>query len=385
MRTHTILRLAAPPAPSRLLFSAMVMAAGMGMAAAKDLTVAHIGPYSGPAAAVAKEYGQGARLYFEHINAHGGVDHAKLVLAARDDRNDPDETRKQADAAVVDGPIAFIGAFGIDSVNSLIPALARLQAPLLGPVLDSAGVSATNNPYVFHVRPTVQQEVEGAAAQLYKLGMRKIILCHRSDAGETGSNDAVDLRFHEIDKRVVAARCDVSARGTATALDSIVAGGAQAVIFAGQTEAAARFIKALRARGSFAMVVVTSSVDPRALVGMLPANSAIWLAMAVDIPNASSFLWRNEAIVQEFLAIRSASQADTPLSAAAVEGFITAKITVEAIRRAGKNPKSRDVLRALADLQQCDKHAGKVVDASGKRAADYIRLGIIGKTGAVLN
>ena len=103
MRTHTILRLAAPPAPSRLLFSAMVMAAGMGMAAAKDLTVAHIGPYSGPAAAVAKEYGQGARLYFEHINAHGGVDHAKLVLAARDDRNDPDETRRQADAAVDTG------------------------------------------------------------------------------------------------------------------------------------------------------------------------------------------------------------------------------------------------------------------------------------------
>ena len=66
----------------------------------------------------------------------------------------------------------------------------------------------------------------------------------------------------------------------------------QAVIFVGQTQSAALFIKTLRAKGSYAMVVVNSSVDPKVLVSKLPAAAAIWLAVA-EIGK-----WGNEAMGQ---------------------------------------------------------------------------------------
>ena len=383
LHSHAMFRLQA----TRVV-SGVVLAFIAGLASGADLVVTHIGPYSGPAAATGKEYGAGAQLYFTHVNAGGGVCGSKIVLVARDDAGNPELTRRHAVASVHDNPVAFIGAVGASSINSLAPTLKTLQAPLLGPLVDSTEVSATDNPYVFHIRAAVPQELEALAVELRGLGIRKIALCHESDT--IGVNDVANMQLHLSQKNVgllVTARCDGEATDIAAAANAIAAVEPQAVIFAGHTQRAAAFIKVLRAKGSFALVASSSSVDPKLLVSLLPPDAAIWLAVAQSVPNPRAAPgWRAEAIVDEFLAIRSDSAPQTPLSRASLTGFITAKIAVAALRRAGRNPTSADVLHALAMLGTYDV-GGMTVSLfrDGRGRAQYTRLGILSTAGVVLN
>src|SRR5437773_6385238 len=130
---------------------------GVGMAEAADLLVAHIGPYSGPAAALGTEYGSGALLYFEHVNDQGGVNGAKIALVARDDAGNPALTRSQATSLMPYKPIGFIGAAGASNVNSIVPVLEKVQAPLVGPMVDVAAGDGTSGRSVFHIPPNRRQ------------------------------------------------------------------------------------------------------------------------------------------------------------------------------------------------------------------------------------
>lgn len=370
---------------SAKLLAGLIAVAAASVAVASDLVVAHIAPYSGPAAAIGKEYGDGARLYFDHVNAQGGIAGSRIVLVARDDASDAKRTRTAGAAAAQDKPVAFIGTVGTANVNSLVPTLRSLGIPLLGPIVDSAGVSATASPYVFHIRSAPAREVESLAGELHALGIRKIALCYSRDV--TGAEDAwARLARRNIDV-LIAARCDGEGPVVHAAVDAIMAANSQAVIFVGQTQTAANFIQTLRAKGSFALVATSSSVDPQALVSMLPPESAIWLAVAQSVPNPNRVVTaRVEAIVREFLETRAEASSRVPLSRASLAGFLTAKIAVEAIRRAGKNPGGVDVLNALTKLRDYDV-GGMTVDFSGNEPGGihYTRLGIIGRAGVVLN
>ena len=135
------------------------------------------------------------------------------------------------------------------------------------------------------------------------------------------------------------------------------------------------------------MVATSSSVDPKALVTMIPPSAAIWLAVAENVPNPNLAMpRRGEAIVREFLAMSAVSPSPMPMSRTSLAGFITAKITTEAIRRAGANPSSADVLKALAQLSNYDVGGIMVNFAQDRpRGTNYTRLGIINANGVVLN
>ena len=385
MRTLLASLSAVVPACLARVLSGVLLAVSVGVSASADLVVTHIAPYSGPAGSIGRDYGNGARLYFDHVNAHGGINGSRILLISRDDANDPELTRKQADAALKDKPIAFIGTVGTSNVINLIPTLTALQAPLLDPVVNAAGVSATDSAYIFPFRPAVREEIEGLTAELYHLGLKKIAVCNQS--GAAGAAGAESFMAARDTKLLITARCDGDALEIEAAASTIAAMNPQAVIFVGDTSRAGLFIKALRANGSFAMVATSSSVDPKALVTMIPPSAAIWLAVAENVPNPNLAMpRRGEAIVREFLAMSAVSPSPMPMSRTSLAGFITAKITTEAIRRAGANPTSADVLKVLAQLRNYDAGGMMVNFAQDRpRGTNYTRLGIISANGVVLN
>ena len=363
------------------LLAAVLLLGAVALARAGDLVVVHVAPYSGPGALVAREYGAGARLYFDHVNAQGGVFGSRVRLVSRDDAGDPERTSSEAMAAASDQPVAFIGAVGTDNVKRMIPALEKLQVPLLGAVVDAAGVSATRDAYVFHVRPGLRQEVNALSGELHALGMRRITLC----AGDSANDSPADVPDAAASTIVTVMRCG-DAGAIVAAARAIAATNAQAVIYAGPPAEAARFVEALRAGDSFAMIVTTSAVDPRLLTRALPRAARSWLAVAESVPNPRAGVHAAAApIVREFLATREADGSEAPVSRESLAGFMTAKVTIEAIRRAGENPSSLDVRAALDDMHAFDIGGITVDFQRRERLPSYIRLGIVSSTGAVLN
>jgi branched-chain amino acid transport system substrate-binding protein len=350
-----------------------------------DLLVAQVAPQSGPRGPLASEYRAGARLYFDNVNAAGGINGATIVLEARDDSGDPAVARRHATELITRKPIAFIGAVGAVNVLSVLPLLEASQTALVGPLVDAAGVDETDNRAVFHIRPNERQEIEAIVGRLESLGFGRIAVCHLDRPATV--EIARSIRLQGARQELQSLGCGGDAAQVEAAVNALIRAGSQAVVFAGQTEAAATFIKTLRARSSFAMVVVSSSIDVRQLAAMLPIAAKKWLAVAEVFPNpGSDERSPGISVIREFSTLRAASSLRVPPSSASLAGFVAAKILVEALRRSGKNPAAADVLRSLRALQQYDA-GGIAFDFSRIEPAPftYTRLGVIDTRGAVLN
>ena len=369
---------------SKWQLAGVLLLASVAAARGGDLVVMHVAPYSGAGATIAREYAEGARLYFDHVNAQGGVRGSRVRLVARDDAGDPQRAGAEAMAAASEQPLAFIGAVGADNVKRMMPALEKLQAPLLGAVVDASGVSATDHAYVFHVRPDLRQEVDALAAELHALGMRKIALCAEDSIVARPADRPADPAAATATATVI--RCDGGAGEIAAAARAIAATNAQAVIYAGPPAEAAAFVEALRAGDSHAMIVTTSAVDAGRLVRMLPRAARSWLAVAESVPNPRAGVHAAAApVVREFLAMREANGAQVAVSRESMAGFMTAKLAVEAIRRAGANPSSAGVRAALDDMDEFDLGGVKVGFQRRERLPSYVTLGIVSSTGVILN
>jgi ABC-type branched-subunit amino acid transport system substrate-binding protein len=347
-----------------------------------DLLVAQVAPVSGPRGALASEYRDGARLYFDSVNARGGINGAALVLEARDGADDPASTRRQATDFIARKPIAFIGTVGTVNVASVLTLLEASQTALLGPLVDAAGVDETGNHTVFHIRPNERQEIEAIVARLDSLGLKRITVCyHDRSATDEG------MRAIRSPKDLQVINCGGDSARVEAAVSAVIGAGAQAVVFAGRTEDATAFISTLREKGSFAMVVMSSSIDARKVSASLPASAKSWLAAAEVFPNPNTDgRMPSDAVVREFSKLRAASKLPVPASSASLAGFVSAKILVEALRRAGERPTAADVLRSLRALQQYDV-GGMTFDFSRVEPASaaYTRLGVVDGRGAALN
>ena len=74
----------------------LAMVAGFGAPLqAQEIVIGQVAPLTGVLASTGKQMVVGGRIYFEHINAKGGINGAKLKVLVADDGYKVDETVKQ--------------------------------------------------------------------------------------------------------------------------------------------------------------------------------------------------------------------------------------------------------------------------------------------------
>ena len=122
-------------------------------------------------------------------------------------------------------------------------------------------------------------EIDAALAWLDSLQLRRVIVCR--------SDDIVDMPTAP-GMTIASRRCGGSAAHVESAAREIARTDPQAVVFDGTTRDAVLLVETLRARGSFAMVVVTPSVDARELATTIRASARTWLAVEQRADAASS-------------------------------------------------------------------------------------------------
>jgi len=333
----------------------MLLGALPSIGVAADLVVAHIAPYSGPDAALGRAYGEGARLYFDRVNATGGVAGARIVFETHDDGGRAADTAKVAATAGSRNPIIVIGAVGIESVASLAPVLERLQIPLLGPVVGTADAKAIESRYVFYVDPEPVADVDALFGKAGALGLRKIAVCAPRDTLRAYTPGSPISTQHRGPALLATGRCDGDPTEIVAAARSIAATRPQAVIIAGSTRDAVTFVKALRAERGNALVLTASTIDTAALIGALPSSARSWIIAGSSVPGArANSDTPIDSVALEFLAMRKSAGSRIEISHASLAGFSAARIAVEAMRRAGADPSGVDLRNALSDMQRYD-------------------------------
>ena len=174
------------------------------------------------------------------------------------------------------GAAMLCALLGWSAIRLESPSSMRAGAPdaFDGPV--SASIATGEVTEVMHgERRAFRAQIDAAVAWLGALGMRNVIVCR--PAGNRDDPPFTTTRGSHVTGR----RCDGSTANIVAAAEGVASASPQAVIFDGTTADAVIFIEALRARGSFAMVVAASSVDGARLAHTLSPAAKKWLA-AVD-------------------------------------------------------------------------------------------------------
>ncbi len=338
------------------------------------ITLGHSGPSSGPLAELGKEYLSGAILYFDQVNANGGIHGRRIGVAALDDAYDPERAAENVRRLIDEQRVfALFGCFGTGPGQKMIPIASTSKIPFFAPYTGADALREPLNPYVFHVRASYRQEIEKIVEHLAKLSVRAIAVVHHTDPfGQAGLDAATNaLAQHGLTPAAVIP-ISPSGNDATEAASKITAAHPAAVIMITAGNSSVALLRALRQTDERPMLFGLSVIGSRQIISDLGEN-AHGLAIAQVVPSPFRL---DYPIVRNYR--RAADKTAQPYSYPALEGYLAAYAFAEALRRAGRDL-DRDRLRNALDSLSGWDAGGLRFHFSPRRhdALDYVDLTVI--------
>lgn len=358
-----------------------------GAAHATDILVAQVAALSGPLAPTGGYLRAGAQLYFDAINAGGGIHGAKLRLVSKDDGYKADETVRLARAALKeDQPVAFFGFVGTGNVEAIVKAKVLEEAgiPLITVRTGASTVAGKIHPLLFLTRASYAEEVEKITQLYASTGYQRFAVFYQNDAFGLDVLTSAERAIQKAGGTLVAkGSYEKNTTKVEAAVKAIAAGDPQAVIMISNTAASAEFLKQSRAAGNIAQYVTLSVTDAGQVVKLIGAENAQGLALTQVVPDPNA---RAVPLIKD---IQDNFQKFPPKDAIVnhtfVEGYLGAKLLTEALRRAGPNPtrkKLRDALESIRDYDVGGLHVG--FSPTSHNATHFVDITILNREGKLL-
>lgn len=372
----------------RGLTAALILAMGpISTAGAEDIVIGQVAPLTGVLASTGKDMVLGAKIYFDDVNAHGGIRGATIKHVVRDDAYTVAQTLAQTNEMLTqDNPVALIGFAGTGNVGALLKekVLEKAGIALVGPYTGAPGLRGADNLNIFHIRASYWDETDAIADQLVVLKMNRIAVMYQNDAfGESGRDGVLaSLKRHQLEP-VVTATYEKNTVDVGAAVQKIAAAKPQAVIMISVNKPTAAFSKALRENGQIVQLFNISVVNSKEIVKLIGTPFARGIGIAQVMPNPASL---TIPVVKEYqAAIKKYAPPGTELSYTSLEEFIAAKVLVEALRRAGPNPTRAKVLTSLAGLTSYDPGGLRLNFSDTNRVGGkFVELTVINRYGTLV-
>jgi len=346
------------------------------LGAAAQILIGQTAGMSGSVAASVNETIGGAKLIIDTVNAQGGIHGERIEVLRMDDAFDVKRAGENARVLIEERKVvAFFMSRGTPHTQAIIPLLDKHGVALIGP---STGAMVLHKPlqkHVFNVRPTYQREAEKAVQHLSTVGMSRIAVVHVTDSfGRDALEGAMTGFAKAKGEPAVVVPADREKPDYTDIVPKIVASNAQAVLWIGSGTAVTEGVKALRAAGSAAQVVTLSNNASSGFITQLgDASRGVIVTQVFPGERAAG-----HPMVGEALALARA-KGQNELSPAALEGFASAKVLVEALKRAGPKPTRARVIAALETIRGFDLGGGLEISYSPQdhSGLDFADLSII--------
>lgn len=377
-----------PLTPSLLAcwaLSFLLLVSASPRATAADLVFGHIGAHTGVQANTGKGLRDGIALYFESVNAAGGVKGSKLVLEAVDDRYEPARTVAAAKQMLADKKvIALLATLGTENNDALVKSGALKGNSLInfGPRAASSVLEPSQE--TFRVRASYGSEMRKILSHLSVMGATQLGLVAQADGlGREGEDALTKAMAGGAAKLVAKASYDRATSDVTGAVTAMRGANVQAIVFVGISKACADFMKLYNKAGGSAPVYAISVVDPNVVAKLAPGDAARGLIVAQTMPSPAK---RATPLIREMREAITATGSAVDVNYTTVEGFAVAKAAVEVLRRS--SALTREGFRnALAKPSPEIDLGGLFVNFSnGKRdGGEYVELSVIGLDGAIRN
>jgi branched-chain amino acid transport system substrate-binding protein len=369
--------------------SLAVVAAPIGQAA--QVVIGQVAPLTGPEAGQGRAYAAGMQLLFGDVNKAGGVNGHTFVLVSKDDRGRADETVSITKQLLADSqPTVLAGFFGARNISELLSAgvLEKEKIALVG---YRAAEIRSETPFLYNVRASLRDELYKITDHLATIGVTRLGLLYEEGASATGLVVAAE----EVAKKgsavfVAKASYEAGTTRVADAVDSFIREKPQAIIVVCSGEAGARFIESYRTAGGAAQIFVHSGADMERVTKRIAEDRLTFVSTVMQgvaivqvVPNP----YQVSKLAKEFNeALARNGKPAVPISYVMMEGYIAAKVIVEAVRRQGKRPTREGMSSSLDSIDNLNLNGYSIGYKPGMRAGSkFVELSIISDTGKIRN
>ncbi len=348
---------------------------------ANEIRFGIVAPFSGPAKDLGHQMQVGIEAAFNAANATGGVFGRKLSLVTANDGYDPAKTgdaMKQLDET--QRVFGFVGNVGTPTAAVSLPyALARRM--LFYGAFTGAGLLRNDPPdrYVFNFRASYAEETYAVVRYLVKsrrLQPEQIAVFAQHDGYGDAGFQGVEKAFRSLDASGEGAsvlRLDYE-RNTVNVDDAITrlrqrpknAPQIKAIVMVATYRAAAKFIEKTAdlipglIYTNVSFVGSTSLADELMVLGPKYASGVIVTQVVPAVDNYSS-------VVLDYRAALTKSAPGEVPDYVSLEGYLSANILIEGLKRAGPDLDTEKLVKALESIRDYDLGVGPRVTFGGDR------------------
>lgn len=325
---------------------------------------------TGPSAALALPFHQGAKLVFDKVNAAGGIDGRRIELVTLDDAGEAVRTVDNTGRLLAQNPLLLFGYYGSPQVVAAYPAFKDGEVILFGPMASADELRGSLYPNVFTLRPGFAEEAAAVTRHAETLGTKRIAILHGTDSESMNALDSATRTAHGMG-------ADLVATVPFAQMDRALNARAQAVLVLGDAPSAGKAIRDLRARAFRGPIYAFSSTGESLLAEQVGAAGAGVVLVRVT-PKSDNM---KTPVVRELLA--DAAAAKLKPSVYMLEGYIAARTLVFALRKAGRDTTRAKLRKTIEGMNEIDVGGFRVSFDGDRVGSRLVELSLIDSQGRV--
>ena len=318
----------------------------------------------------------GIQSYFKLVNSKGGVNGRQIVLKTLDDENKGAKAEANARQLVEkDQVFALFGSIEGGPSTAVMKVASELNVPFFGPMAGPPTLRRPFQPMVFPVRAEHRDEFRALVAHAKTLGIKKVAFLRvDTDTGllHLGNVKAI---CKELGMELVADmpfKPDTTDAQFATMADELQKTGAQMMFNHGGIGPYEKVIRAARAKGVKTSFYGVNSGSAQMVKKMGELSHGMIFAQVVPSP------WeRKTSITREYQEEFSRFKPGQDFSYASLEGYITAKALVAALKLAGPSPTREGFASALQGATLDINGLPAVYDKANHQGMSFVDLSLV--------
>src|SRR5258705_5199674 len=374
---------AAKPASPARPAAPEISAASVPGVSAKDIRIGMSAAFKGTAAGLGTEFYRGAQAYYDEVNAKGGLFGRGLTVVGLDDNYEPLPCVRNTIQLLEKDNVFFLSNYvGTPTLTRALPVIKRYADQNVVLVGNFTGAQPQREaPYVehvFNIRASYRQEMAALVERFWLVGARNFGVYSQADAygrsGTDGVARALAAHGGKISAETTYTRGARFEDDMSPAVNALRRAGADAVLCTGAYQGCGAFVRTARDIGWNVPISNVSFVGSDAMLKMLVAhgktvgrdytralvNSQVVPSYDdVTLPGVVEY----RALMERYnpalpAALKDGKYAPQSFSFISLEGYINAKVVVEALRRTGPNPGRVAYRQALESLKSFDLGIG---------------------------
>ena len=264
---------------------------------------------TGPGSGLAVPFYEGAKVYFDRVNASGGVNGRRIELVTMDDSGKPANTAANTKKLLDRGVLSLFGFYGSPQVKAAYPLIQNTDVILFAPMSAADEFRGSLHTNIYSIRPGYSEEAGAITRHAQTLGSNRLGILHATDGESVAALESAERTMIRLGANLVV-KSPMVGGNLATSVDTAMAALPQAILLISDATGAASVIRDLRDKGFRGPIYGFSNTGESLLADELgPVGAGVVVVRVVPVSDHSKV-----PVVRELIADASANKLANPMS-----------------------------------------------------------------------